>query len=71
MTVSFAADIRPLFREGDIKCMQKAGVKLDDPAWMCVPANARLVYGELICRHHASRCTLGDRSRFTLQVVDG
>jgi hypothetical protein len=47
MAISFAADIRPLFREGDINCMQKAGVELDDPAWMCVPSNARLVYGEV------------------------
>jgi hypothetical protein len=44
MAVSFAADIRPLFRDGDIKCMGKAGVKLDDPHWMSVPANATLVY---------------------------
>lgn len=44
MALSFATDIRPLFREGDIKCMKRAGVKLDDPAWMCVPANAQHVY---------------------------
>jgi hypothetical protein len=45
MAISFAADIRPLFRDGDVRCMGKAGVKLDDPAWMSVPANAELVYG--------------------------
>jgi hypothetical protein len=44
MAISFAADIRPLFRDGDVRCMGKAGVKLDDPAWMSVPANAELVY---------------------------
>jgi hypothetical protein len=44
MAITFAADIRPLFRDGDIKCMRKGGVKLDDAAWMCVPANAKLVY---------------------------
>jgi hypothetical protein len=47
MAISFAADIRPLFRDGDIKCMRKGGVKLDDAAWMCVPANAKLVYGSV------------------------
>jgi len=45
MAISYAADIRPLFRDGDVKCMGKAGVKLDDFAWMCVPANASAVYG--------------------------
>jgi hypothetical protein len=44
MALSFAADIRPLFRDGDIRCM-KPGIPLDDPAWMCVPANAQKVYG--------------------------
>jgi hypothetical protein len=47
MAISFAADIRPLFRDGDIKCMRKGGVKLDDAAWMCVPDNAKLVYGSV------------------------
>jgi hypothetical protein len=44
MALSFATDIRPLFRDGDIECMTPAGVKLDDAAWMCVPANAQEVY---------------------------
>ena len=44
MALSFAKDIRPLFREGDVKCMSRAGVKLDDPAWMRVAANAQAVY---------------------------
>ena len=44
MALSFATDIRPLFRDGDIECMRKGGVHLDDPAWMCVPANAKNVY---------------------------
>jgi hypothetical protein len=44
MTLSFAGDIRPLFRDGDVDCMKSMGVDLDDPAWMCVPANARSVY---------------------------
>ena len=43
MAVSFAADIRPLFREGDIECMKPAGVHLDDAAWMSVHANAQRV----------------------------
>ena len=45
MALSFAADIRPLFREGDVTCMKNVGVALDDPAWMCVAANAKEVYG--------------------------
>ena len=45
MTLSFAKDILPLFRDGDIKCMTRGGVKLGEAAWMCVPANAQLVYG--------------------------
>jgi hypothetical protein len=44
MALSFAKDIRPLFREGDVKCMGPSGVRLDDPAWMCVAANAQAVY---------------------------
>lgn len=47
MALSFATDIRPLFRDGDIKCMRNVGVDLDDPAWMCVPANAQSVYGQV------------------------
>lgn len=47
MTLSFATDIRPLFRDGDIKCMENAGVHLDDPAWMCIPANAQNVYSQV------------------------
>lgn len=43
MAVSFAKDIRPLFREGDIECMSTAGVHLDDYAWMSAPANAQHV----------------------------
>jgi hypothetical protein len=45
MGLSFATDIRPLFRDGDVACMKPAGIALDEAAWMCVPANAQLVYG--------------------------
>ena len=47
MALSFAGDIRPLFREEDVECMQGMGVDLDDSAWMCVPANAELIYGRV------------------------
>jgi hypothetical protein len=47
MALSFATDIRPLFRDGDIQCMGRAGVHLDDPAWMCLPANAQSVYDQV------------------------
>jgi hypothetical protein len=44
MALSFATDIRPLFREEDIECMKPAGIDLDNHAWMRVPANAQNVY---------------------------
>ena len=44
MALSFAIDIRRLFRDGDIECMKSMGIDLDEPAWMCVPANAQSVY---------------------------
>lgn len=47
MALSFATDIRPLFRAEDIDCMKATGIDLDDPAWMCVPANAQSVYREV------------------------
>ena len=45
MAISFATDIRPLFREEDIDCMKSMGIDLGDSAWMCVPTNAQSVYG--------------------------
>jgi len=45
MALSFATDIRPLFRVGDVACMKPAGIRLDDSGWMCVLANAQRVYG--------------------------
>jgi hypothetical protein len=47
MALSFATDIRPLFRDEDITCMDGSGVHLDDPAWMRVPANAQSVYDQV------------------------
>jgi hypothetical protein len=56
MTTSFASDILPLFRPGDIDCMTPRGVQLGNPDWMCDPApafgfpdygNARRVYSAL------------------------
>jgi hypothetical protein len=47
MVLSFATDIRPLFRSEDIDCMRSMGVDLDDPAWMSVAANAQSVYSTL------------------------
>lgn len=44
MALSFAKDILPMFREGDVKCMASDGVLLNDPAWMRVAANAQAVY---------------------------
>jgi hypothetical protein len=47
MTLSSVTDIRPLFRDGDIQCMGPSGVKLDDPTWMCVHANAQSVCSQI------------------------
>ena len=47
MALSFATDIRPLFRYEDVECMGPMGIALDDPAWMCVRANAESVYSVL------------------------
>lgn len=41
--VSFAASIKPLFREMDIDHMKGFGVELDDYAWMSNPGNAASV----------------------------
>jgi hypothetical protein len=57
MPMSYEADIRPLFREGDIACMHNRRVLLGDPAWMCDAAaqygyddhgNARVVQERLV-----------------------
>jgi hypothetical protein len=56
MDVSFATHILPKFRPGDVSCMARAQVKLNDAAWMCDPsgaagypdhANARRVFSAL------------------------
>lgn len=44
MTVSFKTDILPLFTSMDIDHMSKAGVSLDDFAYMSQPANAKRVH---------------------------
>ena len=45
--VSFAVDIRPLFRAMDISHMKSAGVRLDDYDYMSNPANADSVLANL------------------------
>jgi len=47
MTLTFTKDLRPLFTDEDVECMGPMAVPLDDPAWMCVLANAESVYGVL------------------------
>jgi hypothetical protein len=56
MPTTYKEDIQPLFREGDIACMQRHSVLLDDPTWMCDAAprhgyddhgNARVVQERL------------------------
>lgn len=45
MAVSFANDIKPLFRQIDIDHMKNFGMPLDDFAFMSDPANANSVLG--------------------------
>jgi len=42
--LTYSHDIRPLFRDMDIACMGPRGKHLDDPVWMCTPANAQRVF---------------------------
>jgi hypothetical protein len=48
--VSFAADIRPMFRAVDVSHMKGFGVMLDDYAYMSNPTNANRVLAA-ISRH--------------------
>jgi hypothetical protein len=45
--VSFAGDIKPLFRAIDISHMKSAGVELDDYTYMSDPNNANKVLATL------------------------
>jgi hypothetical protein len=45
--VSFASDIKPLFRAIDISHMKSKGVKLDDYAYMSDPNNVQRVLATL------------------------
>ena len=45
--VSFARDIKPLFRAVDISHMKAHGIKLDDYTFMSAPDNADKVLGTL------------------------
>ena len=49
--VSFAADIKPLFRAVDVTHMKRFGVKLDDYAYMSNPDNANIVLARLSPRN--------------------
>ena len=53
---TYAHDIRPKFRDGDVRCMAGKGVLLADAQWMCDPGadggytdhgHARRVYAAL------------------------
>ncbi len=45
--ISFAADIKPLFRAIDISHMKRFGVELDDYTYMSDPGNANSVLANL------------------------
>jgi hypothetical protein len=42
--ISFAQDIRPLFRPVDVQHMAPMGVMLDDSVYMSDPQNAQVAY---------------------------
>ncbi len=53
---SYARDIQPKFRPGDVACMARKRIKLGDATWMCDAAasfgfadhgNARIVFAKL------------------------
>ena len=56
--ISFAADIKPLFRTIDISHMTPFGVELDDYTYMSNPDNANSVYATLA--PHGSEVDLRD-----------
>jgi hypothetical protein len=45
--VSFAADIKPLFRDVDVSHMKRLGVELDSYTYMSNPENAEAVLATL------------------------
>jgi hypothetical protein len=45
--ISFAADIKPLFRDIDLSHMKRFGVELDDYTFMSNPDHANSVYATL------------------------
>ena len=47
MSVSFAKNIAPLFTPGDVTCMGRHGVLLNNYPYMSTPANAQNVLGHL------------------------
>ena len=56
MPATYANDIRPKIRDGDINCMTRRGYAIGQSQWMCDPAashgfddhgNARVVYDAL------------------------
>ncbi len=47
MKVSFATDIKPLFRPIDVEHMEKHGVRLDDFTYMSDPAHALAIQDTL------------------------
>jgi hypothetical protein len=62
--LTYSHDIRPLFRDRDIACMGPRGKHLDDPVWMCTPANAQLVFNAVSARPMPPMCR-------AVQAMDG
>jgi hypothetical protein len=59
MATSFAADILPKFRPGDIACMAPKGIHIGSAEWMCDPAASNGLSGSRQC----AACSFGARAR--------
>ena len=60
MATSFAHDILPKFRHGDVACMRPRHILIDDQAWMCDPASGYGYGDHGKARHVFDRITAGD-----------
>jgi hypothetical protein len=66
MPVSFAKDIKPMFNDDDIACMDGMGVKLDDYTYMSAPAGDETFPDHAAARHVLARLKGSERPRMPM-----
>ncbi len=80
MPTTYAADIRPKIRPGDISCMNPRGYSIGDASWMCDAAagsgypdhgNARVVYAALAAGDMPPDQPLAAELDRNLRAMDG